>query len=196
MLVEFRRVHRTLGTTMIYVTHDQEEALVMSDRIGVMNHGRLVAVGSPRELYENPRDPFVAEFLGETNLLPGTAVAPDTVRLDGGANVAVQHDVAAGDAVLIVVRPEKIAVLADALPPPGWNRLSGTVEDVVYVGEATKYRVRSGAGQVVRVKQLNHQPSPCFEVGRDVVLCWHAADCHVLPGRRPSGDDIVLHDLG
>src|SRR6185312_10900780 len=72
MLIEFRRIHRTLGTTMIYVTHDQEEALVMSDRIGVMNDGRLVAVGTPRELYEECADPFVADFLGEINVLPGT----------------------------------------------------------------------------------------------------------------------------
>jgi spermidine/putrescine ABC transporter ATP-binding subunit len=185
MLIEFRRVHRTLGTTMIYVTHDQEEALVMSDRIGVMNHGRLVAVGTPRELYESPRDPFVAEFLGETNLLPGTALPAGRVKLDGGEELAVAHDVSAGATVLVVVRPEKIAVQADAPIPAGWNWLRGRIEDVVYLGEATRYRVRAGAGAVLRVKQLNRHLSPGHALGSDVVLCWHVADCHVLPaGRR------------
>src|SRR6185312_15413872 len=111
MLIEFKRVHRTLKTTMIYVTHDQEEALVMSDRIGVMNHGKLIRVGKPRELYENPQDAFIAEFLGETNLLPGSVHSSGRVMLDGGAEILnADHDGPAGSKVHVVVRPEKIVM--------------------------------------------------------------------------------------
>ena len=181
MLIEFRRIHRSLGTTMIYVTHDQEEALVMSDRIGVMNQGRLVRVGSPRELYEDPRDPFVAEFLGETNLLPGIAQASGRVLLDGGSGeVTAAEQASSGAKVHVVVRPEKIALSTNADAPDGWNRIDGRIEEVIYVGEATKYRVRTQAGSLLRVKQLNRQTSPIHEVGREVALCWHASDSRIL----------------
>jgi len=181
MLVEFKRIHRSLSTTMIYVTHDQEEALVMSDRIGVMNHGRLVAVGSPRELYEAPKDPFVAEFLGETNLLAGVAQPSGRVVLDGGSEEVTAAEVAApGSKVHVVVRPEKVALSPGSETLDGWNRIRGRVEEVIYVGEATKYRVRTQAGALMRVKQLNRQMSPTYEVGRDVALCWHASDSRLL----------------
>jgi putative spermidine/putrescine transport system ATP-binding protein len=181
MLVEFKRIHRSLSTTMVYVTHDQEEALVMSDRIGVMNHGRLVAVGSPRELYEDPKDPFVAEFLGETNLLAGVAQPSGRVVLDGGSEEVTAAETAApGCKVHVVVRPEKVALSPGSETLDGWNRLRGRIEEVIYVGEATKYRVRTQAGALMRVKQLNRQMSPIYEVGRDVALCWHASDSRLL----------------
>jgi spermidine/putrescine ABC transporter ATP-binding subunit len=181
MLVEFKRIHRSLSTTMIYVTHDQEEALVMSDRIGVMNHGKLARVGTPRELYEDPRDPFVADFLGETNLLVGTAQPSGRVRLEGGTDeVTAAEPATAGAKVQVVVRPEKVALSAGADAPDGWNRLRGRIEEVIYVGEATKYRVRTEAGLLMRVKQLNRQAQTIHEVGRDVALCWHASDGRLL----------------
>jgi spermidine/putrescine ABC transporter ATP-binding subunit len=181
MLVEFKRIHRSLSTTMIYVTHDQEEALVMSDRIGVMNHGKLVSVGSPRELYEDPKDPFVAEFLGETNLLAGTVQPSGRIRLDGGTEeVMAAEEAPSGAKVNVVVRPEKVALSAGSETPDGWNRIGGRVEEVIYVGEATKYRVRTAAGQLMRIKQLNRHAAPPHEVGRDVALCWHATDSRVL----------------
>jgi putative spermidine/putrescine transport system ATP-binding protein len=188
MLIEFKRIHRTLGTTMIYVTHDQEEALVMSDRIGVMNHGKLIAVGTPRELYEDPNDPFVAEFLGETNLLAGTVQSSGRIALDGSADEVTVADAASpGDRVHVVVRPERIAVSEATAAPDGWNRLGGRIEEVIYVGEATKYRVRTAAGQLIRVKQLNRRLSPTYEAGCDVMLCWHVSDSRILAARHGDG---------
>jgi putative spermidine/putrescine transport system ATP-binding protein len=181
MLIEFKRVHRTLSTTMVYVTHDQEEALVMSDRIGVMNHGKLVSVGSPRELYEDPKDPFVAEFLGETNLIAGTVQPSGRVALDGGTEeVTVAEDAPPGTKVHVVVRPEKVAVSTGSENLDGWNQIRGRIEEVIYVGEATKYRVRTQAGHLMRVKQLNRRMSLTYEVGCDVALCWHASDSRIL----------------
>jgi putative spermidine/putrescine transport system ATP-binding protein len=181
MLIEFKRIHRSLSTTMIYVTHDQEEALVMSDRIGVMNHGRLVAVGAPRALYEDPGDPFVAEFLGETNLLAGTVQPSGRIVLDGGTEeVFASEHATPGAKVHVVVRPEKVVLAGIAEGLDGWNRLTGRIEETIYVGEATKYRVRTQAGQLVRVKQLNRQMSPSYEIGSDIALCWHASDSRLL----------------
>jgi spermidine/putrescine ABC transporter ATP-binding subunit len=181
MLIEFRRLHRTLGTTMIYVTHDQEEALVMSDRIGVMNQGRLVCVGRPRELYENPGDSFVADFLGETNLLPGTVEASGRIALDGSTDVvAAVHEASPGTRVHVVVRPEKVAVSVNVENLDDWNTIRGQVEEVIYSGEATKYRIRTTSGHLVRIKQLNRRLVPMYEVGSDITLCWHILDCHVV----------------
>jgi spermidine/putrescine ABC transporter ATP-binding subunit len=181
MLIEFKRIHRSLSTTMIYVTHDQEEALVMSDRIGVMNHGKLVSVGSPRELYEDPKDPFVAEFLGETNLLAGTVHPSGRIVLDGGTEeVSALEEAPPGSKVHVVVRPEKVALSTGSETLDGWNRIRARIEEVIYVGEATKYRARTQAGQLMRIKQLNRRLSPIYEVGRDVTLCWHASDSRIL----------------
>jgi spermidine/putrescine ABC transporter ATP-binding subunit len=183
MLVEFKRIHRALSTTMIYVTHDQEEALVMSDRIGIMNQGRLVRVGKPRDLYEDPGDPFVAEFLGETNLLTGTMQSSGRVALDGGGDVMVVENAAPGTRVHVIVRPERLAVVTGAGDIGGLNRLGGRVEDVIYVGEATKYRVRSQAGPLLRAKQLNQRLGPICEIGQEVALCWHPADGRLLEAK-------------
>ena len=184
MLIEFKRVHRTLNTTMVYVTHDQEEALVMSDRIGVMNQGKLVRVGKPRELYENPEDPFVAEFLGETNLLPGKVHSSGRVMLDGGAEMlSVNEEAAPQASVHVVVRPEKVVISTNADGLDDWNRIQGRVEDVIYVGDATKYRVRTASGHLIRIKQPNRRPITTYEVGNDVVLCWHPSDCRLLEAR-------------
>lgn len=181
MLIEFKRVHRVLNTTMIYVTHDQEEALVMSDRIGVMNQGKLIRVGTPRELYENPQDAFIAEFLGETNLLPGSVRSPGQVMLDGGTEILnVDHDGPRGCKVHVVVRPEKVVATTNADGLNGWNRVQGRVEEVIYVGDVTKYRVRTAGGHLVRIKQLNRNEVTTYKVGNDVMLCWHPSDCRLL----------------
>jgi ABC-type Fe3+/spermidine/putrescine transport system ATPase subunit len=185
MLIEFRRIHRTLGTTMIYVTHDQEEALVMSDRIGVMNEGRLVEVGRPRELYEDSVDPFVADFLGEINLLAGTVRASGEIELDGGeALVAAAHGAPPGARVRVAFRPERVTVSAGGARRDGWNEIGGRVEEVIYVGEVTKYRIRTPGGHLVRAKQLNDRRVARYEAGADVTVAWHMSDGRLLDGDR------------
>jgi spermidine/putrescine ABC transporter ATP-binding subunit len=182
--LELRRLHEAHRRTTIYVTHDQEEALVMSDRIGVMNHGKLIRVGTPRELYEDPGDPFVAEFLGETNLLTGTVQGSGRIALDGGAEeVTVLENAAPGTRVHVVVRPERVAVATNADGLGDWNRLSGRIEEIIYVGEATKYRIRTQAGRLMRVKQLNRRLETIYEVGHEVALCWHPSDCRLLEAK-------------
>ncbi len=146
MQVELKHLQQQLGITVLYVTHDQEEALVMSDLVVVMNHGRIEQVGSPEEVYEAPANTFVASFLGESNFLDGeiTEVRDTTcvVKTGTGMNFEVgrRREVAVGERVRVSVRPEKIR-LGD---PGGQQRNSydAIVEEVIYVGSATKYRVR------------------------------------------------------
>jgi putative spermidine/putrescine transport system ATP-binding protein len=176
MLLEFRRIHRTLKTTMIYVTHDQEEALVMSDRVAVMNHGRIVRLGPPKELYEDPGHPFVADFLGEANLLPGTTRDAMSVTFCERV-IAVSHHVPPGTPVHVVVRPEKFVI---GQPPNGWNALTGRVEEVLYLGPITKLQVRTTSGQLLSINQVNRQQVFDCPVGADVCLAWHPDDGHIV----------------
>jgi putative spermidine/putrescine transport system ATP-binding protein len=159
MQIELKQLHTRLGLTMIYVTHDQGEALALSDRIAVVEAGRIAQLGTPRELYETPRTSFVADFLGESNFIPATmrAHAPGTCTALSGDGLVFTAGPAAGHAigapVHIVVRPERIAVGQDASDLP--NRFTGQVEDVSYVGEAVRYRVRLGARIAVTAKVQN-----------------------------------------
>jgi spermidine/putrescine transport system ATP-binding protein len=145
MQLELKAIQHEFGITFVHVTHDQEEAMTMADRIAVMNGGRIEQLGTPSELYERPATAFVAGFLGASNLLHGSVAGSDTVRLDGGGEIRVPaealHDragrVAAG------VRPEKIRLGAD-----GINRIDGRVVESAYVGVATQYVVETAHGRI------------------------------------------------
>ncbi len=140
MQIELKQIQRQVGITFIYVTHDQEEALTMSDRIAVMNEGVLQQVGSPEEIYEQPANAFVAGFIGISNLLPGV-VEDHSVRLKTGQLVPAQLDPAlrAGDSVLVCVRPEKLRL--GKKQGDGQASVEGTVVETVYLGTATQYMV-------------------------------------------------------
>ena len=169
---EIRRLQRELGITTIYVTHDQEEALSLSDRVAVMRDGRVLQVGSPRELYERPRTRFVADFVGTNNLLPGEVEghASDTdlvVRTALGPLRAIAGGTVAGRCVL-AVRPENVA-----LGPAGsgdGNRVAGRVSLVSYLGSTVRYDVETEAGLVLKADvrdAWHHDPLP---VGHAVTL--------------------------
>jgi putative spermidine/putrescine transport system ATP-binding protein len=186
MQLEIKRLHRELSMSIIYVTHDQEEALVMSDRIAVFNLGRLEHVGTPTELYERPATRFVAEFIGESNIFPGVA----TVAANGfcslectGARLRAiaTRPLAAGDRAVVSVRPERITL--EAGEPAGTeNVISGRVTDVVYLGRSRKYVVRTDAGhEVVSLQQARSGAEPGFEIGAAVSLRWQAEDATILP---------------
>jgi putative spermidine/putrescine transport system ATP-binding protein len=186
MQLEIKRLHRELSMSIIYVTHDQEEALVMSDRIAVFNLGRLEHVGTPTELYERPATRFVAEFIGESNIFPGVA----TVAANGfcslectGARLRAiaTRRLAAGDRAVVSVRPERI--MLEAGEPAGTeNVISGRVTDVVYLGRSRKYVVRTDAGhEVVSLQQARSGAEPGFEIGAAVSLRWQAEDATILP---------------
>jgi putative spermidine/putrescine transport system ATP-binding protein len=181
--VEIKRIQQELGVTVVYVTHDQEEALVMSDRIAVMNHGRLLQVGTPDELYERPADQFVASFIGETNFVPGTLEATEGghgVVAVGAHRVRVPIDrpLTPGTRVHIAVRPEKLALLPPEAPPadPRQNRLSGRVVGRLFVGDFHRYVVEVAGPHRVAVKSQNAGGARLFGEGQPADVVWGPDD--------------------
>ncbi len=178
MLLEFQRIHKTLGTTMIFVTHDQEEALAMSDRVAVVDRGEIVRLGTPQELYEDPRSSFVASFLGETNVLKGTVDDGGSIAVEGcGLTVRLDRSLPRGMAASIAIRPEKISI---GQAEPDTNVARGRIADVLYLGSVTTYTVRLGSGHMLAVKQFNRFGTPTLQAGAEVELFWHPADCRLL----------------
>jgi spermidine/putrescine transport system ATP-binding protein len=183
MQVELKEIRREVGITFLYVTHDQEEALAMSDRIAVMSDGRVVQCGEPEEIYERPREQFVAGFIGISNLMEGVAEAGGTVRIVSGQRVPapLPSDCAPGSKVQLSVRPEKIALDEDL--EPGMVELEGTVEQRVYQGVNTQVMVSLGNGaRLVALEQLTYRarPDDRWEPGARVKLGWHPEHCLVL----------------
>jgi spermidine/putrescine transport system ATP-binding protein len=154
MQLELKHLQTQVGITFVYVTHDQEEALTMSNRIALMRAGRIEQAGTPQEIYDRPATKYVADFIGETNLLTARvhAVAGDRVSLDVegqaiDARVPTTGSVpAAGSQVWLSVRPETMAILRDGESPPGHNVLVGTVEEGIYAGSLTRLRLRLAGG--------------------------------------------------
>jgi spermidine/putrescine transport system ATP-binding protein len=145
--IELKRIQREVGITFVYVTHDQEEALTMSDRIAVMNLGRVEQVASPEEVYERPETTFVAGFIGVSNLMPATVTAArgarGTIRLDSGLELETQvNGIATGERCHAVVRPEKLRIDSNGRTPEGWPSVEGMVESSVFLGTATQIVVR------------------------------------------------------
>ncbi|MEW1724190.1 ABC transporter ATP-binding protein [Streptomyces sp. NPDC093109] len=186
MRVELRELQQRLGITMVFVTHDQEEAMSLSDRIAVLNGGRLEQLGTPTEIYRTPATRFVAEFIGAANILDGTgtadgklAVGAGAARLDSG--LAGVRD---GEAVTVAVRPERVAVLpagadADAstgFPGESARRGAGIVGYRAFTGEAWQTQIVVAEGVAVNARTAEEPP----EVGASVVFGWAASDVIVL----------------
>ncbi|MFL5759212.1 MAG: ABC transporter ATP-binding protein [Thermomicrobiales bacterium] len=189
MQLELKRLNREVGATFIYVTHDQEEALTMSDRIAVMSEGKILQIGPPSEIYERPRNRFVADFIGQTNFIEGRV----TQVLDGLAEVDVASsgivrgqvigDTPNGD-VTIAVRPEKIALAGDfprSKPPGGWNVLAGRVDDLIYLGTHTQLVIRLPDGGTVVVLRQNNAAIPTGQtIGDQVSVAFEAQAATIL----------------
>ncbi len=171
MQLEVRRLQRRLGLTTVFITHDQEEALVLSDRIAVMDGGAIRQIGAPDEIYERPADDFVAQFIGESNLLVGEIAAPDRVVLDGGTSVTVRGLSGGHGRVRLLVRPERMAI------DSATNRFTGTVVEAVYLGEAHKLRVKVAGGIELLVR--GHRAVPA---GASVTVGFAPEDAHVIRG--------------
>ncbi len=146
MQLEVRRLQRRLGLTTIFITHDQEEALVLSDRIAVMNRGTIQQIATTTEIYERPANDFVADFVGESNIFHGTMSAPGTVTLDGGRALQVRSDRPAGAKVGVLMRPERFA-------PSGANAFGGEVIESVYLGTSFKLRLACEGSLELLVRQ-------------------------------------------
>ena len=156
---EIRRLQRLLGITVLYVTHDQEEALAVSDRIAVMRSGRVEQVAAPREIYERPLTPFVASFVGTTNLMSGTIQNREGdlvgVAVGGTTMRARAAGASVGESVVLSLRPEALRLLeSGAAAPPGWMTLNGTVGDIEYLGPITRFLVQLADGTAVHLMAL------------------------------------------
>jgi len=194
MQIELKRIQTEVGITFIYVTHDQEEAMTMSDRIAVMRAGRIEQLGTPEELYERPRTEFVAGFLGVSNLLGGSVVGRDdafvSVRIADGTVLRAPGDSVNGSAtVRIGVRPEKLRVtpLEEGAGPAqaegGLNSLDGTILDASYIGVSTQYLVETRDGHRLTVYAQNLETGGAAEAladGHPVRLTWQPQHTFVI----------------
>ena len=185
--VELKRIQREVGITFVYVTHDQEEALTMSDRIAVMNRGRVEQVGDPEDVYERPATTFVAGFIGVSNLMPGTVAGPGEVRLDQGPTVEARADgLSPGERCQAVVRPEKLridAVAPEAASANGAPRVEGTVESSLYLGTSTQIAVDLGDGVRMTVLVPNADEAARQRLpggGARVALSWEPEHMHLV----------------
>ena len=186
MQLELKRIQSELGTTFVYVTHDQEEALAMSDRIAVMNGGKVEQTGSPREIYERPTTAFVADFIGSLNALDLTVaevVGSYAVARPGEGErvvVAAGSDARAGDAVRVAVRPEQIQLgAAGSAVPESGSRLDGTIAEIVYLGMYTQFHVDTHAGRVVS-HRLADELLDGLGTGSGVTLSWEPEHSSLL----------------
>jgi putative spermidine/putrescine transport system ATP-binding protein len=194
MKTEIRRLHRQLGITILYVTHDQEEALALSDRIALMHQGRMMQLGTARDLYERPNDLFVANFIGESTLLAGTAEQDDNGHValrpqGGGPLLPGTGSPPKGTAAVLVLRPERLQVLPAGAGAAGFP---ARVVDLTYVGDMTRIELRLEGALACTAKLANRRDLFCPAVGDQVLLSWAAEDALILPAG-PSRSR--MHDL-
>jgi spermidine/putrescine transport system ATP-binding protein len=188
MQLELKRIHREVGITFLYVTHDQEEALVLSDRVAVMNRGRLEQLDSAENIYLWPRSTYVSDFIGEVNLFTGT-LTPDAtgemtiLTAEGNVlRVDIMDQLAAGTAVEVAIRPEKIHLSTE--PAQGENTFAGVVIDHAFLGPVTKYLVQLDSGKAVLVlrQNLGDAHDRLLHRGERVTISWDRIWAKVFPG--------------
>jgi putative spermidine/putrescine transport system ATP-binding protein/spermidine/putrescine transport system ATP-binding protein len=178
MQIELRRIQRESGLTTVFVTHDQEEALALSDRVAILDRGRIVQQGVPADIYERPRTRFAASFLGDANFFAGRVV-PEGIQTAGGLVQVEEKLPEVGSAVTVAVRPEKMTIRpADALLNDE-NRIEGTLQEIVYAGAISTFILRTTDGSEVKVFNQNAEPS-ALRPGIRVAATW------------PRGRTIVL----
>ncbi len=189
MRVELKRIQHRIGVTTVFVTHDQSEALALSDHVVVMSNGRVEQIGAPEEVYNTPASEFVASFLGTSNILPaqcldldGTEVSldvPDLGRLSIPKSRAPKLD--RKGPVKFVVRAEKVTLSSDGSAPQDGITAKGTIEAVDYQGQAARYCVRVGAHQMQVINMIDQHP---FAEGDTVSVHLRGRDCTALPGNQ------------
>lgn len=185
MQIELINLHKQLGATFVYVTHDQEEALTMSDRVAVMNEGIIIQEGSPSEIYQKPNSVFAAGFIGEAILFKGKIEALEETgcRVRSGDFTLVcgpRPGVAVGQEVTVSIRPERIKIGAE--PDTSCdNRLEGSIVNTIFKGPAVHYQVQVASNHVITVQQNLEQDMPLYESGTVVCLGWSSENAAVLP---------------
>lgn len=184
MQLEVKQIQERIKITTIYVTHDQSEALTMSDTIALMNQGRIEQIGTPQELYEKPTNRFVADFIGESNFLEGDVSTirgrSAEIRTTKGLIVQVKPnpDIQVGQPVTLAIRPEKI--ILDASTGKSENRFQGTVDNVVYLGEIVKYVITMNSGEHIAAKSTNVTVGQQYKRGDQIDLGWNLEDCLIV----------------
>jgi len=186
---ELVRIQRDLGITSIYVTHDQEEALILSSRIAVMSKGSVVQVGAPKEIYENPRSQEVADFVGTSNFVKGRVIElmEDQVRLrtEEGLLLTVERQkeasVAIGSNILLNIRPESIQISYPNETPPDGNWIEGTVRTSAYLGSLVQYEVEISGEKRMKVNVVNPRKKTLFRDGERVSIAFSSEDVVLIP---------------
>jgi spermidine/putrescine ABC transporter ATP-binding subunit len=192
MQAEIRRIHRSVGTSVVYVTHDQSEALTMSDLVVVMHRGRIAQIGTPRALYESPADAFVADFIGDSNLLAATVIESGReackVKMRGGAvieTLPAPFAAPPGASAFLLIRPEDMSVQPQTCAQTdGREQLPGMITELSFHGDVFKLAVAVG-DDVLKAKVAREQGGS-LELGRQVVLTWRRDAARLLP---PASDD-------
>jgi putative spermidine/putrescine transport system ATP-binding protein len=188
MQLEIRSLHERLGITVVYVTHDQSEALTMSDRVAVFAHGRIQQIAPPNDIYEHPANAFVADFVGDNNRLSGVVRSRDGEEYEVDCNGLVLQAVAKsehgiGDEVLVVFRPEN-GVINHPIPPAP-NRFDVKITERIYLGDHLRLRCQLTNGDLITVKISNKSHLSTCRTGSAISLYWSGMDCYVLP--QPAG---------
>ncbi len=188
MQLELRGIHERLGMTFVYVTHDQEEAMVMSDRIVLMNKGRIVQIGSPTEIYNNPGSEFVSRFIGEANLLEGQvrAIEADHTELEAdGLMLFAPHNsrLAAGQRAIVSIRPERANLFSrrEDIPESCKNVVEGRVESAIFLGPIARYHVRLPGDHLLVVDQATRDGALAYHVDDRLYVGWETTSNVVLP---------------
>jgi putative spermidine/putrescine transport system ATP-binding protein len=184
MQYEIKQIHNSLGVTIVYVTHDQGEALTMSDRIAVFNNGEIQQLDTPNALYEAPNSAFVASFIGENNRLVGTITQSDKrqtqVKLHDGTTLAALpiKDFSNGQKTMLSIRPERICIR----PEPGKfaNTVSATVRELIYLGDHIRVRAQACGSKDFVVKVPNASNNREVSIGDSITIGWHIEDCRAL----------------
>jgi spermidine/putrescine transport system ATP-binding protein len=182
MQIELKDIQSEVGITFIYVTHDQEEALTMSDRIGVMDAGRLLQIGTPEEIYEHPVNRFVAEFIGETNFIDGTVTDDGRIRIGEGELVYARCNAPAGTDVTLTLRPEKVQIHTrrDPNAPAERNQIPATITRQLYFGESIYYEIEIPGGEVIDARLENIPSLRRWTTGEEVTVSFHREAAEAL----------------
>jgi putrescine transport system ATP-binding protein len=188
---ELMRIQDEVGITFIVVTHDQEEAMTLATRIGVMNAGSIVQTGTPREIYEAPANRFVADFVGSVNLFEGRVTRQtdgvvwlDVADVPGGLKVCHDQPLPVGSACAVALRPEKLQITRDDPGATADNRLHGTVVEIGYLGASCIFRIRTEAGRKIQVMQPNRSRdlSLAYQWDEPVWVSWSTESGVVVLG--------------
>jgi len=186
MQLEIKEIQERLHITTVYVTHDQTEALTMSDRIVVMNNGRIEQIGSPEELYDEPVNRFVASFIGESNFIEGkvNSAQENTLEITSkdGTNfkIAKNRNKEIGEEVCVAIRPENLFFISEGSLLDNCNNMEGVIEEEIYLGEIRKYKVRISKTQVLSIKVTMGAESERIKRRSKVKVGWKWSDCRVV----------------